>query len=262
LQKGPQMDGTYRMHWNGQDMSQFCKLGTFSEKAVLHEDSVVKIRDHIPFETACLCGCGVATGFGAAANRADINAGDTAVVFGFGGVGANAVQGARISGADDIIVVEPKDQRREWSTDFGATRTVDPDEEDIAEVVDDITWGRGADAVMLTADVVDPTMIGEALGLLGARGEVVMVGVSPGEYDHIDMAGYGTGSMLGMEKELKGTVYGGWGPQYAVPHLLKLWENGTLQLDELRTKTYDLEDVNQAFDDMLNGRVIRGVVTP
>lgn len=262
LQDGPQMDGTFRMHYGDQDVSQFCLLGTFSEAAVLHTDSVVKVPDHIPFEAACLTGCGVTTGFGAAVNRADINAGDTVVVFGFGGVGASAVQGAAAQGADEVIVVEPMDQRREWSTDFGATHTIDPDTEDIAEVVDDITMGRLADAVIVTVDVVYPETLGVALSLLGPRGEVVMVAMSPREFDSIDMAGQGVGSLLGLEKELKGTVCGGWGPKYAIPRLLRMYDNDSLMLDELATKSYDLEDINQAYDDMLNGRVIRGVVTP
>lgn len=261
IQTGPQMDGTYRIHHGDQDVSQFCLLGTFSEAAVLHENSVVKIPDDVPFEAACLTGCGVTTGFGAAANRADINAGDSVVVMGFGGVGANAVQGAAAQGADEIIVVEPKDQRREWSTDFGATHTVDPDAEDPTEVVENLTDGQMADAALVTVDVVLPETLGQALSLVGPRGEVVMVAMAPRESGHIDMGEQGVGSILGMEKELKGAVYGGWGPQYAIPRLLEMYRNGSLMLDELVTETYDLGGVNQAYDDMLNGRIIRGVVT-
>jgi len=264
LEKGPMMDGTFRYHRQetDEDIGQFVLLGVFSEKAVVHKDSVVPVMDHYPAEAACLTGCGVATGFGAAANRADIDAGATTVHFGFGGVGASAVQGAKISGADDIIVVEPKDQRREWAEEMGATRTVDPDEEDVLEVVDDITWGQMADHSFITVDVTSAETIGTALNTVGGRGETVMVAVAPGETDTIDFQGHGAGSVLGMEKELKGTIYGGWSPNYAIPNLLRMYDNGTLPLDDFVSKTYDLDGINDAFDDMLKGNIIRGVVKP
>jgi Zn-dependent alcohol dehydrogenase len=125
LAKGPQRDGTYRLRNKaGQNVGQFCMLGAFSEYVVAHQDSVCVIDKDYPLDVACLVGCGVVGGFGAAVHRAKVTPGSSVLVVGVGGVGMNIVQGARASGATTIIAADIVDQKLAWAKDFGATHTI------------------------------------------------------------------------------------------------------------------------------------------
>lgn len=150
-----------------------CLLGTFSPYTVCRETSIVKIKDDLPLDKAALLGCGVTTGWGTAVYAADVSPGDTVVVLGIGGVGANAVQGARIAGATQIIAVDPSPLQREQAKRFGATHTF-ASAQDARAALPDLTRGRLANAALVTVDVVTGAILGEAISLVGKLGTVAL----------------------------------------------------------------------------------------
>src|SRR5580704_2725900 len=118
-------DGSFRFHSGGTDYGQMCMLGTFAEYATISEHSLVKVDESLPLETAVLVGCGVPTGWGSAVYAGDVRAGDTVVIYGIGGIGINAVQGARHAGAKNVVVVDPLEYKRETALQFGATHALE-----------------------------------------------------------------------------------------------------------------------------------------
>lgn len=256
LMMGPQLDGTYRFHARDEDIGQVCLLGTFSEYTVVPTASVVKIDEDIPLDRAALIGCGIPTGYGSAVRTAEVRAGDTVVVLGVGGVGMNAVQGARIAGARHIVAVDPVAYKRERATEFGATHVAES--ADAAwEIVSDLTRGRLADSCIITTDVAEGSYIAPALALVGRGGKVVVTAI--GHPDEQSLSG----SLLELtlyEKQIRGSLYGSSNAQHDVPQLLELYRTGQLKLDELITREYSLEDINQGYQDMRDGRNIRGLI--
>ena len=262
IERGTLLDDTFRLHDGDTDVGQILLNGCFASSITVPADSVVKVQRDVPHEISCLVGCCVATGFGAARNRANISPGDTVVHFGFGGVGANAVLGSVAQGASQVVVVDPLDQRREWAEEFGATHTVDPEEEDPMAFVESLTDGTMADTAIYTGSLGDAESLGEAYSTVGNRGELISVASNTLEVDHIDFpveAG-GVNQFTFGEREAPGTLYGGWSPRHAIPTLLDMYEKGALPLDDLVTGTYAIDGVNDAFDDMLKGNNIRGVL--
>ena len=153
--QGPQLDGTFRMHTaDGQDAGQFCCISTFSEYTVVPEASIVPIDKDLDLTKVCIVGCCVPTGFGSAVNRADVQPGETVVIFGIGGVGINAVQGAAVKGASRVVAVDPVDFKLETAEELGATHTINPKEQDPVQRVVDLTNGVGADKAIITIDNV------------------------------------------------------------------------------------------------------------
>ena len=246
-------DGTFRFHQNGEDFGGLCVLGTFSEYAVVSEYSVIPIPDDIPFEVAALVGCGVPTGWGSAVHAAGVRAGETVVVFGAGGVGSNAVQGARFAGAQRVVVVDPVPFKREMATVFGATHTFATATE-AAEFVNEVTWGELADHAIITVGVLHDEVIADALRIVGKTGQVTVTAVGNGWVNE------NPGMLIGYQRRIQGAIFGACNPLFDVPRLLSLYRTGDLKLDELVTRTYKLEDVNQGYQDMLDGKNIRGVI--
>jgi NDMA-dependent alcohol dehydrogenase len=256
LINGPQLDGTYRFHARGQGVGQMCLLGTFSEYTVVPAQSVVKVDEGTALDKAALVGCGVTTGYGSAVRTAEVKAGDTVVVMGIGGIGANAVQGARIAGARNIIAIDPVEFKREWAMEFGATHTA----ASVAEagpIVGLLTRGQMADAFIITTDVAEGDYIGPALDTVAKRGKVVVTAV--GHPADNQMSG-NLFMLTMMEKQIRGSLYGSSNAQHDIPRLLDLYNKGQLKLDELITREYALEDVNQGYEDMRNGINIRGLI--
>ncbi|MEW6473123.1 MAG: NDMA-dependent alcohol dehydrogenase [Actinomycetota bacterium] len=254
---GAQLDGTYRFSVDGEDIAQVCMLGTFAEYTVVAEASVVKIPSDIPLELACLVGCGVPTGYGAAVHRGRVSPGEVVVVFGIGGIGINAVQGAAIAGARAVIAVDPEPLKRETALKLGATHVVDPSEVDPIDVVQSLTNGQGGDVAILTPGLLTPALIGKGAACVSKGGRVVCVAVPSGADLHIEVPPM---ELVLFEKELIGTVYGGCNPFAEINLLLELNRTGKLRLEELITNRYRLDDINAAFADMLEGRNIRGVI--
>ena len=256
LINGPQLDGTYRFHARGQGLGQMCLLGTFSEYTVVPAASVVKVDDGTALDKAALVGCGVATGYGSAVRTAEVKAGETVVVMGIGGVGINAVQGARIAGARNIIAIDPVQFKRDKALEFGATHTA-ATVQDAAFLVADLTRNQMADSFIVTTDVAEADYVGPALDLVAKRGKVVVTAVA--HPDATQMSG-SLFMLTMMEKQLRGSLYGSSNAQHDIPRMLDLYNKGQLKLDELITREYALEDVNQGYADMRNGLNIRGLI--
>ena len=256
LINGPQLDGTYRFHGRGQGLGQMCLLGTFSEYTVVPAASVVKVDDGTALDKAALVGCGVTTGFGSAVRTAEVRAGETVIVMGIGGIGINAVQGARIAGARNIVAIDPVAFKREKALEFGATHTASTIGE-AALIVNELTRGQMADSFIVTTDVAESDYIGPALDTVAKRGKVIVTAVAhPASYEI-------SGNLFlltMMEKQIRGSLYGSSNAQHDIPRILDLYNKGQLKLDELITREYALENVNQGYEDMRNGINIRGLI--
>ncbi|WP_280214802.1 NDMA-dependent alcohol dehydrogenase [Nocardia cyriacigeorgica] len=253
---GPQLDNTYRFHARGEDIGQMCLLGTFSEYTVVPAASVVKIDDGIPLDKAALVGCGVTTGFGSAVRSGDVRAGDAVVVVGAGGIGTNAIQGARIAGARIILAIDPVEFKRTKAVEFGATHTAASMDE-AWNTISELTRGQLADVCVLTTDVAEGSYITPALSLVGKRGRVVVTAIGHPEDTSI------TTSLIELtlyEKQLRGSLFGSSNGQHDVPRLLELYTSGLLKLDELITTEYTLDEINQGYEDMRSGKNIRGLI--
>ena len=177
-------DGTFRFHADGEDFGQMCLLGTFSQRSVVSEHSCIKIDDDLPLETVALVGCGVPTGWGTAVNAGGVRPGDTTVIYGIGGVGINAVQGAAFAGARNVIAVDPLEFKREHAMEFGATH-VAADAAAAQELVTELTRGVGADQALITVGVVTEEVVASAFAAVRKRGTVVHHRAGrPGQEDH------------------------------------------------------------------------------
>ncbi len=249
-------DGTSRIRARGKDVIPMCLLGTFAPYVTVHQYSVVKIDDRIPLEVAALVGCGVTTGWGSVTNVAQVRPGENVVVVGVGGVGINAVQAAVAAGANNIIAVDPVPYKRDQAKRFGATHTFASMEEAL-EPVTELTWGRLADAVVLTIGRIQGEHIEPAMWLTGKTGRCVVVGM--GHVDDMDVK-LSLALLAVMQHTLHGALFGGANPRKEIPSLLSMYQAGKLELDSLITTTYQLEDINQGYQDMLDGKNLRGVI--
>ena len=256
LINGPQLDGTYRFHARGQGVGQMCLLGTFSEYTVVPAQSVVKVDDGTALDKAALVGCGVPTGYGSAVRTAELKPGDTVVVMGIGGIGINAVQGARIAGARNIIAIDPVEFKREKAMELGATHTAASVEE-AGPIVGLLTRGQMADAFIITTDTAEGDYIGPALDMVAKRGKVIVTAV--GHPTDTQLSG-NLFMLTMMEKQIRGSLYGSSNGQHDIPRMLELYNKGLLKLDELITREYTLEEINQGYEDMRSGRNIRGLI--
>jgi NDMA-dependent alcohol dehydrogenase len=256
IQVGLQRDGTVRHHVRGQDARLMCNIGTFSPYTVVHEDSVVKIDDDIPLEKAALVGCGVTTGFGTAVYGAEVGAGDTVVVMGIGGVGANAVQGARVAGASRIIAIDPSPFNREQAGKFGATHMYASAEEAL-EPINDMTRGEMANAALVTVDVTTGKVIGDAVSLVGKGGKVALTSLAPMDATDVTMPIF---EVIAYEKQIRGCLFGHSNPRSDIPKMLQLYRDGKVLLDELITNTYTLEQINEGYEAMRTHKNIRGLI--
>ncbi len=255
---GMQMsDGTSRHHSaDGLDLGLMCLLGTFAEHTVVNEASCVKIEKEWPMDKACLLGCGVVTGWGSAVYAADVQPGDYVAVVGVGGIGANAVQGAKMAGARAIAAIDPVEFKREKAMVFGATHTYSS----IAEAMEQLgesTWGRGFDKVIMTMGVGNGEALGEAFHLGAKRSKIVVTNIHPTSEMSISIPAV----MLTLfEKQLIGSLFGSANIRKDIPQLMELYTQGQLNLDDLVTNTYSLDQINEGYDAMRNGENIRGVI--
>lgn len=247
-------DETFRFHSStGEDLGGMCVLGTFSQHAVVTETSCVKIEPDLPFELAALVSCGVATGWGSAVYVAGVRPGDTVVIYGVGGVGINAVQGARYAGAKYVIAVDPVEFKLEMAQVLGATHvTADPAE--AQQLVEELTRGQLADHAICTVGVMNADVVRQAFDIIGKGSQVTVTGV--GNYE-APVSGF---ILPGYQKGIVGGLFGGANPLYDIPNLLGLYRSGDLKLDELVTQRYRLDQVNDGYRDMLEGKNVRGVI--
>lgn len=256
LQMMTREEGAHSHTIGESDAARFAQLGTFSEQLLVTETSLVKIDDDLPLDVAALVSCGVATGWGSAVHRAQVQPGDNVAVIGVGGVGINAVQGARMAGAKRIIAIDPVELKRETAMEMGATHTYSSIEEALL-AVPDLTWGDMCDAVILVPGVVKGDMIEPALSLTSKGGTLVVTAIGNMLESEVSMNLF----MLSMmNKEVKGTIFGSGNPRADIPALLSMYREGQLKLDELITNRYPLDEVNRGYQDMRDGKNIRGVI--
>ena len=249
-------DGSYRVQARGQDVIPMCLLGTFSPYITVHQASLVRIEPDIPLEIAALVGCGVTTGWGSATKVADVRPGENVVVMGVGGVGMNAVQGAAAAGAQRVFAIDPVAQKREWAMEMGATHAFASIEE-ATEPINELTWGRMADKTIITVGDIQGEDIQAALTLTGKGGRAVVTGMGNAANTDVTLSLF---ELTLLQKDLQGAIFGGLAPRAAIPELLSLYQEGQLKLDELATTKYKLEDINQGYQDMRDGKNIRGMV--
>jgi S-(hydroxymethyl)glutathione dehydrogenase/alcohol dehydrogenase len=249
-------DGTARHHAQGKDLGLMCLLGTFAHHTVVNEASCIKLDEDVPLDRACLLGCGVVTGWGSAVYAAETQPGDIVAVVGIGGIGANAIQGARLAGARQIWAIDPLENKREKAMEFGATHTAASLEEALPAITD-ASWGRMANKTIMTMGVGSGELLASALAITAKRGRVVVTNIHPA----LEMsANVSLLDLTLMEKQVVGSLFGSANPRADIPKLLELYQQGQLDLDGLVTKTYDLDGVNDGYDDMRAGKNIRGVM--
>jgi S-(hydroxymethyl)glutathione dehydrogenase/alcohol dehydrogenase len=250
-------DGTYRFHDDdGNDYGGMCMLGTFSERAVISENSAVKVDPDLPLDKVVLIGCGVPTGWGAAVHAAETEAGDTIVIYGIGGIGINSVQGAALAGARNVVAVDPLPNKREAAEQLGATHSCETAEE-AQELVQQLTRGVGADKAIITVGVVDSKVVSDAVNVIRKGGSAVIIGLADPTKPNIEL----NSAMLTLfEKTVKGSLFGSGDPFHDIPKMVELYQSGDLKLDELITKTYTLDQVNEGYQDLVDGKNIRGVI--
>ena len=249
-------DGTYRIHANGKPVFPMTLLGTFSPYMVVHKSSVVKIDKSVPFEVACLVGCGVTTGYGSAVHAGNIRPGDDTCVVGVGGVGMAALQGAVNSGARNIFVIEPVEWKRDAALKFGATHAY-PDLDAAMAGMAEVTWGLMAKQVIVTVGEVHGADVDSYLNLTSKGGTCVMTAIGSLLDTNVTL---NLAMLTLMQKNLQGTIFGGGNPHFDIPQLLSMYKAGKLNLDDMITRQYKLEQINDGYTDMLEGRNIRGVI--
>ncbi len=239
---------------DGRRIAQGIGTGAFAEQVVVHASQVVPIARDIRFDVASLLGCGVITGFGAAVNTAGVATGDSVVVIGAGGVGLNAIQGARIAGANPVIALDLAGTKRDAALTFGATHALDAAGADVAAEVRALTGGRGADHVLVTVGAGPAAAQG--LTLVRPGGQTVIVGMPATgvtvPFEMADLAFY--------EHRIVGSKMGSTRLPVDIPALIALYRTGRLKLDELITDRYPLEQINEAIRAVTDGAALRNVI--
>ena len=243
-----------RLSRNGTAVSQGFGLGGFAERALIHENQLAVVPNELPFAQAALLGCGVVTGAGSVLNTANVSAGDTVVIFGAGGVGLNAVSGARIAGASKIIVIDIQARRLEEARRFGATDVIDSTHRNPVETVRGLL-PDGADHVF---DFVGLKAVTEqGLEMLGAGGGLYLVGVARPDVE----IGINIVSAIAGQKRVQGVNLGSTNAKCDIPMYADLYLQGRMNLDDLVSRTISLRDVNDGYESLKSGSLNRVVVT-
>ncbi|HYC53313.1 MAG TPA: Zn-dependent alcohol dehydrogenase [Candidatus Binatia bacterium] len=253
-----QMIGMSRMPFVRSDGQRFFGavggLATFAEQSVVHEAALVKIPNDFPLEQACLVGCGVTTGVGAALNAAKVTKGSTVAVIGCGGVGTSVIQGARIAGAANIIAIDLNEAKRASASRFGATHSVDPAVNDPIGFVQELTGSRGADFVFEVVGV--SKLQRQAYDMTRPGGVCCLVGV-PNLTDEVSFPA----AMIALQnKSIVGTIYGSADVRTDFVRFVNFAKNGDLDLSGMVSRTIKLGDINDAFKEMNSGDAIRSVI--
>ncbi len=247
-------DGTTRFRLNGTPVRHFAGVSTFSQFSTMPEAAVLKIPQDFPLDKAALLGCGVITGVGAVVNAAKVKMGSSVAVFGCGGIGLNAIQGARIVGALTIIGVDVVEQKLAYARKMGATHTVNAAQQDPVEAIKELTGGRGVDYAFEAIGL--PKTIEQAYAATRKLGLCVVIGVTRADV----RANINANEMVYAEKTLMGSLYGSSRPKIDILKLIEMYRAGRLLLDELLTRTYPLEQINEAYAALERGEVARSLV--
>ncbi|MFC1901961.1 zinc-binding dehydrogenase [Chloroflexota bacterium] len=238
----------------GQKIMQTVAVNGFSEYCLVREATVVKIPEDMPIDRAAIMTCGVASGFGAIINRAQVKAGSSVVVIGVGGVGVNCIQAAAYSGAYPIIAVDILDEKLKLSHTFGATHTINGKRDDAIDAVKELTGGYGADYVFIAVGSVP--VVNQGFLMSGKRGMTVVLGMMSAE-ETITM--HPMDFHLG-ERMLTGCFMGSTRFRLDIPWFISLYKAGLLKLDEIITARYSLDQINEALASTARGEALRNVI--
>ncbi|MFI5778630.1 zinc-binding dehydrogenase [Nocardia sp. NPDC051570] len=254
---GPQLDGTYRRRdRTGAEVGGFCLVGAFAEQTVVDQASVVVVDRGLPFEVVALAACGVPGGFGAVTHAAGVRPGDSVLVIGAGGTGMSAIQAARLSGAGRIIAADVQEWKLAQAERFGATDTVvvrAPDE--LAHQVVELTGGTGVDYAFVCVGADDA--LPQAIRATAKGGTIVITGLIPSSVDRISVAPI---ELQRGQKTVIGSAYGSISQRVGIPEVLRHYESGRLDIAGLVSRSYRLDDIATAYEDLAAGRNLRGML--
>ena len=255
---GPMIaDGTWRHHWGDVNLNRMAQLGTFSEYIVVHEASLVRIEPWYDLRAAALISCGISTGFGSAASRGGVKPGDTVAVIGCGGVGSGAIQGARHAGARAVVAIDTDQSKVDRALAIGATHGCATTLDAAFTILPDLTMGKNCDVVIITTGVLTGELVEQARSITAKGGVIVATSIAPYNQQSVEINMF---SLTLFNQELRGTVFGSESPRVQIPRLLRLHHEGSLIIDELITKEYTIDEVQQGYDDLASGANLRGVV--
>src|SRR6266478_4029234 len=245
-------DAPARLSWQGQPVAQFANLSAYAEKMLVHRNAIVKVRDDMPFDRAALIGCGVTTGVGAVLNTARVEPGSIVAVFGCGGVGLSAIQGARIAGARTIIAIDQFENKLAMGKNLGATHTVDASHSDAVEAIRELTGG-GVDYAFEAVGM--KALAEQCFECIKPGGTATIIGMIPvGQKVELD------GPKFLTERKIQGTNMGSNRFRIDMLRYIDFYQQGRLNLDDMITRRGKLPDVNEAFRAMKAGEVARTVL--
>ena len=244
--------GGKRLHKGKDELNHLFGLASYAEYAVVHERSCVKVREDAPLDVVCLLGCGTSTGIGAAINSTGIKPGESIAIFGCGGVGLSAVIGAKLAGAGKIIAVDTLDKKLAMAKKLGADHLINVSQDDPITKVMELTGG-GADYALECIGNVN--VMSQAFASIRFGGKLIVVGMAPLG----TMFSIATYEFL-LGKTVTGTVQGDINPQIDIPRYIDLFMDGKLPIDKLITRSYTLDEINDAFEALEKGKVIRSVI--
>ncbi len=241
--------------FKGKEIKRFGGVSTFAEYSVIPEKALLKIPKEFPLDRAALLGCAVITGFGAVVNAAQVRPGSLVAVLGAGGVGLNVIQTAALAGAATVIAVDLRENKLDFARQFGATHTVNASAGNAVEQVRALTGGRGVDYAFEVVGL--PATMRQAFDVLARRGVAVVVGIGPTTAE----VSIPVIPLAWEDRTLMGSLYGSARPRIDILRLIDLYRARKLKLDELLTRTYPLEQINDAYAALERGEVARSVVT-
>lgn len=253
MSEGTRVDGTAPHSINGEKITPFMALGTFAEETVVNHKQAIVVDPELPLVATSLIGCGVSTGLGAVMNTAQVKPGSSVAVIGCGGVGLNVIQGAKIAGAKKIIAIDIIDEKLQFAKDFGATDVVNGTDVNPVKAVKALTHQLGVDYAFEVLGSQQTFLT--ALSCTGPNGAVVLVGVPSLQ----DSYSFPFAEII-MDKKIMGCLYGSIDPATDFKKYLGFYREGKLKLDELVTREYPLEKINEVFEDMQAGKLARGII--
>lgn len=239
---------------DGTAVDQMARLGGFAEEMLVHQNGLVNVIEEMPLEKACLIGCGITTGFGAAVRTAKVEVGSTVCVIGAGGIGLAAIQGARIAGANKIIVVDVSSSKLETAGQLGGTHFVNAAETD--DVVGEVKEISGGGVDYSFEAIGRSTTVRQAFDMLAVGGTATVIGMVPSK-DVVELRGI---DFL-QEKKLQGSMMGSNQFRTDIPRMIDMYLDGRLLIDEMVSATIGLDAVNEGYTMMKNGEVARTVIT-
>ena len=253
--QGTLFDGTTRFKKNGRPVHHMAMAATFAEYTVIPETGAIRIRPDAPLEKVAVVGCAVITGVGAVTTTANVEVGATVAIFGCGGVGLSAVQGAVLCGASKIIAVDVLDSKLELAGQLGATHLVNAGREDPVARVRQLTGGAGVDYAFEV--IGNPEVMARAFEATRRGGTLVVVGVA----DREAKLALSPFDLVLQEKRVLGSLYGSLRPPVDIPRLVDLALEGRIKLEPLITRQVGLPEINEAFGRLVRGEAVRSIVT-